>query len=76
MLIIPFHRRQAQFRPHEEFLAAAKLLNLPDDGRLLGRVVDGSDVGSETRRVSVFRYGHEDLDVVGRRPPFELRSRL
>jgi c-di-AMP phosphodiesterase-like protein len=38
--------------------------------------VDGSDAGSETRRVRVFGHRNEDLDVVGCRPSLELRSCL
>lgn len=76
MLVIAFDRGQAQFGAHEEFLAAAKLLDLPHNGRLLGRIVHGPDVRPEAWGIGVFGNGDQDLDVVGRGAALELRSCL
>ena len=72
MLVVTLDGWKTQFSAHEEFLPAAKLLDLPDDSGLLGSVVYGSDVGSESWRVRVFRYGNDDLNVVSRAAAFEL----
>lgn len=48
VLVVALYGRQTQLCAHEELLASAELLDLPDDGGLLGRVVHGSDVGAET----------------------------
>lgn len=76
MLVIALDRRQIQFGPHEELLAAAELLDLPHNGGFLRRVVHGSDVGAEAGRVGVFGDGDEDFDVVSRGAAFELGSCL
>ena len=76
MLVVAFDRGEAQLGAHEELLAAAELLDLPDDGAFLGRVVHAADVGAEARRVGVFGDGDEDLDVVGRGAAFELGAGL
>lgn len=76
VLVIAFDRGQAEFGAHEEFLPAAKLLDLPHNGRLLGRIVHGPDVCPEAWRIGVFGDGDEDLDVVGRGAALELRSCL
>lgn len=76
VLVIALDRGQAQLGAHEELLPAAELLDLPDDGALLGRVVHAADVGAEARGVGVFGYGDEDLDVVGRGAAFELCTGL
>lgn len=72
VFVVALNGGQAELGAHEELLAAAELLDLPDDGGLFGGVVDGSDVGSETGRVGVFRHGDDDFDVVGRAATFEL----
>lgn len=76
MLVIALDRRQIQFGPHQELLAAAELLDLPHDGGFLRRVVHGSDICAEAGRVGVFRDGDEDFDVVSRGAAFELGSCL
>lgn len=65
VLVVALYGRQPQLCAHEELLASAELLDLPDDGRLLGRVVHGSDVGAETGGVGVFRDWDEDFHIVG-----------
>lgn len=72
MLVVTLDRRKTQLSAHEEFLPAAKLLDLPDDSGLLGSIVYGSDVRSESWRVRVFRYGDYDFNVVGRAAALEL----
>lgn len=72
MLVVSPHARQAQLGAHEELLAASKLLDLPDNGALLGGVVDGTDVGAEAGAVGVVGDGHDDLDVVGGAAALEL----
>ena len=76
VLVVAFDRGEAQLGAHEELLAAAELLDLPDDGAFLWRVVHAADVGAEARRVGVFGDGDEDLDVVGRGAAFELGAGL
>lgn len=76
VLIVAFHRGQSQFRPHEELFTPSELLDFPDDGRLLRCVVNGSNAGSETRRVRIFGHRNKDLDVVCRRSSLKLRSCL
>lgn len=76
VFVVPFDGWQAELGPHQELLAPPKLLDLPDDGRLFGRVVDGADVGAEARRIGVFGDGHEDLDVIRGGAAFELGSCL
>jgi hypothetical protein len=76
LVVVAPDGRQAELGAHEELLGAAELLDLPDDGRRLRRVVHGADVGPEAGRVGVVRDGDDDGDVVGRRPALELRSRL
>ncbi len=76
VLVIALHGGQAQLGAHEEFLAPAELLDLPDYGGLLGGVVHGADVGAEARGVGVFGDGDEDLDVVGCGAAFELCAGL
>ena len=71
-LIVAPHAGEAKLRAHEELLVAAKLLNLPDDGALLGGVVDGAKVGAEARGVGVVGDGDDDLDIVGRGAALEL----
>ena len=72
MLVVAPDAGEAQLGAHEELLVAAKLLNLPDDGALLGGVVDGANVGAEARGVGVVGDGDDDLDVVGRASSLEL----
>lgn len=72
VLVVALHGRQTQLRPHEELLATAELLDLPDDGRLLRRVVHSANVGTESGRVRVFGDGNQNLDVVGGTAAFEL----
>lgn len=76
MLVVALDGRQAELGAHEELLAAAELLDLPDDGALLGRIVHRADVGAEAGGVGVLGDGHEDLDVVGCGAAFELRAGL
>ena len=76
MLVIAFDRGQPQLGAHQEFLATAKLLDLPDDGRLFRRIVHGADVGAEAGRVGVLGDGDQDLDVVGGGTAFELGAGL
>lgn len=71
-LVVALDGGETQLRAHQELLAAAELLDLPDDGGLLGGVVHCSDVGAEAGRVGVFGDGDEDLDVVGGAAAFEL----
>jgi hypothetical protein len=76
LFVVAAYRRQPEFSAHEEFLAAAELLDFPDDGRGFGRVVDGADVCAEARRVGVFGDGNGDLHVVGCGAALELCSCL
>lgn len=76
MLIVTSYTRQAQLCTHQELLATSKLLDLPHNGALLGRVVHGADVGSETRAVGVVGDRDDDLDVVGGAASLELSARL
>lgn len=71
-LVVTSHAGQAQLGAHEKLLVAAKLLDLPDDGALLGGVVDGADVGAEARGVGIVGDGDDDLDVVGGGAALEL----
>ena len=48
----------------------------PDEDVLLGDVADAADGRFEFGRVGVGRHRHHHLHVVGRRPAFELRTRL
>lgn len=72
VLVVAPHAGEAELGAHEELLVASKLLNLPDDGALLGGVVHGADVGSEPGRVGVVGDGDDDLDVVGGAAALEL----
>ena len=72
MLIVALDGGEAELGAHEEFLAAAELLDFPDDGGLFGGVVHGSDVCAETGGVCVFGDGDDDFDVVGCAAAFEL----
>lgn len=76
VLVVAPHAREAQLGAHKELLVAAELLDLPDDGALLGGVVDGADVGAEAGRVGVVRHGDDDLDVVSGTAALELRLGL
>ncbi len=76
MLVIAPDAGQTQLGAHEELLAAAELLDLPDDGALLGRVVNRADVGAEARRVGVVGDGNDNLDVVGGATALELGAGL
>lgn len=71
-LVVAAYTWQTEFSTHEKLFAATELLDFPDDGGGLGRVVDGADVGAEFGRVRVFGNGDGDLDVVGCAAPFEL----
>lgn len=64
VFIVSFDGRQTEFCSHKELLATTKLLDLPNNGWLLRRIVYRPDIGSETRRISVFGYWHKDLDVI------------
>ena len=75
-LVVALDAGQAELGAHEEFAAAAELLDAPDDGALLGRVVHAADGGAEARRVGVLGHGHHDLDVVGGAAALELGARL
>lgn len=48
MLVVAFDRWQAKLGSHQVFFAAAKLLDLPNDRRLLGRIMHRSNVRPET----------------------------
>lgn len=72
VLVITLDAGQAKFRAHQELFGAAELLDLPDDGGLLRRIVHRANVGAEPRRVGVFGDGDKDLDVVRGAPAFEL----
>lgn len=49
VFVVALDGRQAELRAHEELLPTAELLDLPDDGRFLGCVMNSTDIGSETR---------------------------
>lgn len=53
-----------------------KRFDCPNDGVLLGRVLDAADGGLELGRVRVHRHWNDDFNVVGRRSPLELRLGL
>src|SRR3569833_126005 len=72
VLVVAPDAREAQLGAHEELLEAAELLDLPDDGALLGSIVHAAYVGPEARRVGVVRHGHDDFDVVGGAAALEL----
>ena len=76
MLVVSFHRRETQLGAHEELLAATELFDLPYYGRFFGRVVYAANIGAKAWGVCIFGYRDQDLDVVGRRATFELRSSL
>lgn len=63
---------ETQLGAHEELLAAAELLDFPDNGGLLGGVVHCADVGAEAGGVGVVGDGDNDFDVVGCAAAFEL----
>lgn len=71
-LVIASNTGEAELGAHEELFIATKLFNLPDDGALLGGVVDRADVRSESRRVCVFGNRDNNLDVICGRPALEL----
>jgi hypothetical protein len=71
-VVVAAHRRQIQLGAHQEFLAAAELLDFPHYGRRFGCVVHGADVCAEARRVGVVGYGDDDADVVGGAAALEL----
>lgn len=70
--VIALDGGEAELGAHEELLAAAELLDLPDDGRLLGSVVDCADVCTEAGRICVVRDGDDDFNVVGGAAALEL----
>lgn len=72
VLIVSSDARKAKFSAHEEFLVTAKLLNLPDNGALLGGVVYRADVGSESGGIGIVGDRDDDFDVVGRASSLEL----
>lgn len=76
MLVVAPDTGEAQLGAHEELLLAAKLLDLPDDGALLGGVVHGANVCPEARGVGVVGDGDDDLDIVGGAAALELRAGL
>lgn len=71
-VVVATDARQPELRAHQELLAAAELLDLPDDGGGFGRVVHGADVCAEAGRVGVVGDGDDDGDVVGGAAAFEL----
>lgn len=47
VLVVALDGGQAELSAHQELFPAAELLDLPDDGRLLRRIVHCADVGTE-----------------------------
>jgi hypothetical protein len=74
--VIALDRWQAKLGAHQKLLAAAKLLDFPDNSRLLWRVVHRSNVCSETGRIRVFWHWHQNLYVVGCASALKLGSCL
>lgn len=75
-VVIAADTGQAQLGAHHKLLIAAKLLNLPDNGALLGGVVDGANVGAEAGGVGVVGDGDDNLDIVGGAAALELGAGL
>ena len=64
VLVVSLDRGKTQLRPHKELLATTELLDLPDNRRLFGGIVNSSYISAETRRVCIFWDGDENLNVV------------
>jgi hypothetical protein len=64
--------RQAKVRPHQILAPSVELLDVPDDGILVGEVGDGPDRRLEGGAVDVGGDRDNDFDVVGDRPALEL----
>ena len=62
--------------PHQVLLAAGERLDVPHDGRELGRVLAVADGRLELGRAGVVGHGDDDLHVVGGRAALELRLGL
>ena len=65
MLVVAFDAGQAKLGSHKELLTTTELLDFPDYSRLLGCVVDRSDVRPEARGIRVFWDRYRYFDIVG-----------
>lgn len=70
--VVALDRGETKFGAHEELLAATELLDLPDNGGLLGSVVNCADVCTEAGGIGVVRDGDDNFNVVGGAAAFEL----
>ena len=71
-LVVTLDTRQTEFSSHQELLATPELFDLPDYGRLLGRIVHGTNVSAKPRRVCVVRNRNSDFNIVGSGSSLEL----
>lgn len=72
VLVVALDGGQTELGTHEELLTATELLDFPNDGGFLRRVVNGPNVGPESRGVSVLWDRNKDLNIVGSAPALKL----